>query len=649
MPGSARSTSSLRADLLALRRCLSPLFNCVALDDLLFACTQHLIRDTAGGVTAHDVFEFLGRAAPQAGATHLDIAFSPEADETTLGYIYQLLQLERRAELQTRIQQANKTTSTDDLIAFTSLYTPDWVVRFLIARSCNLDAIARASDGLAIARSSDGPETALFCNRSAGACADLLDPSCGSGHFLLEAAKHLPLNRIAGYDIDETGLFIARLSLVVQALRRGAALDAIPELDLYCLDALVRHDEEPRFDAVVGNPPYIGRKLMDRELKQRLKVDYPASHSDLCAAFLQRGLELLKPGGKLAFITQASLLVLPTYEDLRHNILQEHRLDTVVELGPHVFPLVTGEKVNSVLLVIQKGQASSAPCAYLDLREFNDKESRLQNARWTPIEQTLFETTRAHAFNFSCPPSLFAIRHRAAKLAEHADIRQGLATTENATFVRRRSEVPEEEIGVRWIPYAKGSGGERWFAPIDTVVDWANGGEAIKRRVAEKYPYLAGKTEWVVKNEQYYFREGLTFSFVNSKQLAVRWLPPGCIFDVGGSALFSDEHWFLLAYLNSSFIASCANLLNPTINFQVGDLKELPYVSVDAKDMLAEHAKQCVQLKKMYFNAAREWTYEDSLELKRLEEEIDDAVLTAARRVVADIDVSCTRTLLRRR
>ena len=61
----------------------------------------------------------------------------------------------------------------------------------------------------------------------------------------------------------------------------------------------------------------------------------------------------------------------------------------------------------------------------------------------------------------------------------------------------------------------------------------------------------------------------------------MRLLPPGCIFDVAGSAVFpvseADEDW-LLAYLNSSLIAAHADILNPTINFQVGDLKELPVI-----------------------------------------------------------------------
>jgi hypothetical protein len=56
----------------------------------------------------------------------------------------------------------------------------------------------------------------------------------------------------------------------------------------------------------------------------------------------------------------------------------------------------------------------------------------------------------------------------------------------------------------------------------------------------------------------------------------VRKLPAGAIFDVGGSAIFShdaQQENLLLAYLNSSLVSALAHDINPTINFQIGDLK----------------------------------------------------------------------------
>jgi tRNA1(Val) A37 N6-methylase TrmN6 len=588
MRGSALSNS-----LVALRKCLANRQE--DLDALLFSCAHHLI-----GPAAAQVFKQLGHRVP---ADIPQVEWPGGFDESILGYIYQLRQLSLRDALQSRVQQPNKQTSRQDLIAFTQLYTPDWVVKFLVER-----AVAGRAE------------------------ATVLDPACGSGHFLLQAvdtiydawlsrgekpedAMEKAVQQVAGCDIDETGIFVAQLSLTTKAFR---ITNKIPVLNLRCINddlgTLSPTALNEKFDAVVGNPPYIGRKLMDRTLKESLKKLYPNSHQDLCAAFLAKGLDLLKPGGKLAFITQSSLLFLPTYSELRKQILEQHQIECVVEAGTHVFPLVSGEKVNSVLVVLGNERRSAELSQYANISECADKEGALVETKFETVDQSLFQTTRAHAFSFECPPALHKLRNMIGTLSEKADIRQGLATTDNARFLRWWWEVPPEEIGKRWIPYAKGSGAERWYAPIDTVVDWQDNGAAIKARVAENYPYLRGKTEWVVKNEQYYFREGLTFSFVGSKSLSVRWLPPGCIFDVGGSALFSEEQDFLLAYLNSGLIATFARHLNPTINFQVGDLKELPYMafSPESKSELAEHARKCIALKQEFHRLTRETSWREA-------------------------------------
>lgn len=633
MRGSERSRSSLKSDLLALKKLIKD--RSESLDSLIFACVEQQLNN--GGMSAEQLFKAAGRQVP---SERCDVLFPKWCDAGSLGYLYQLRQLARRRELQGRVQQPNKQTCVDDLIAFTQLYTPNWVVKFLVESA--LEGTDRQSS-------------------------TLIDPACGSGHFLLQAAEMLPIENIFGYDIDETGLFIARLSLALQSGKMANNLNLMPVAPEQ-LGSLAREAISCKFDAVVGNPPYIGRKLMDRELKEKLKQEYPTSHSDLCAAFLARGLELLKPGGKLAFITQSSLLVLPTYEDMRRSILREHTLCTVVELGPHVFPLVSGEKVNSVLLVIQQGKRDGARCNYLDLRDAEDKEQALQDGAWRQVDQRIFERYRACAFNFSCPPAYNVVRECSSTLGEEdVDVRQGLATTDNARFVRYWWQVPADEIGTRWFPYAKGSGSERWFAPIDTVVDWGADGAAIKQAVTESYPYLKGKTKWVVKNENYYFREGLTFSFVSSKNFAVRWLPPGCIFDVGGSSVFAPEHWFLLAYLNSSFVAECARNLNPTINFQVGDVKELPFLEAIDKAALARLARECVSLKQAYCGLTWETAWREAPseffeiaphqlreridnivgQLREREEEVDRLVLAAAREINKSIDAPVNRQELR--
>ncbi|HEY9792974.1 MAG TPA: DNA methyltransferase [Candidatus Obscuribacterales bacterium] len=539
-------------------------------------------------------------------------------DPCILGYLYQFFCSRRREEAKRRVQIANKSPHRDDAIAFTQLYTPTPVADYLL-RQC-------------LATKSERPLTRTISEMT------ILDPSCGAGNFLLrafdlimaaepaedprsrgETAQKILQQSLHGCDIDAVGLWVCCLSIAARLQSMKLTCDKPLQLELLNQD----HDEDgcalgtlenawppghmlaDRYHAVVGNPPYIGRKLLGRKTKERLRQLYPDAHHDLCNAFIDRGLQLLKAEGRLGYITQSSLLYLPSYSNFRRQLIEHYRIVSIAEAGSHVFPLQTGEKVNSVLIVLENGKPDGTPvnCSKLsgtvDIAESDAKNSPPDHA----IDQKQFLLHRANAFNYSCPQAVLQIRSKCNPLSQHADIRQGLATSNNERFVKWWWQVPFDEIGQRWFPYVKGAGSERWFAPVKTVIDWQDNGMSIKQAVAETYPYLEGKINWVVKNERFYFRKGLTFSLVNTRQLCVRELPSGCIFDVAGSAVFTeeqDEQW-LLAYLNSSLIAACAQVLNPTINFQVGDLKELSVIplSVAEKRELMEISLRCVELKKM--------------------------------------------------
>ena len=585
-----------------------------------------------------------------------------ELDECSLGYAYQILASPVRRSSQAEIQKANKALTAGQLIAFTQLYTPAWVADFLIENAVlpQWTGYERLSAGR---NSGDSPGHYLV-DGSRGSSAlqasqlRLIDPACGAGHFLLrafellvrlhmqegvseqEAARLVIEHNIAGVDIDPAALWVVALALLVKSIKAGSD-GKIKHVRLACVgpdqmsggghpllgsldkswQSVARHPLSRLYHAVVTNPPYIGRKLLPRDLKAELKRLYPDSHQDLCAAFIERGLELLKPGGRLGFIAQASLLHLPTYQDLRKRLAQEDRLIAVVEAGTGVFPLQGGEKVNSALIVLESRQRSSGAATsrcghegaiFVDITQAQDKGTALRQVtgergglELPNVYIRYSDSFRHHpsfAFAYKCPEVVLNLMHSTSPLSELVDVRQGLATSDNQRFVAYWWDVDPTEIGTRWFPYAKGAGSDRWYSPVLHVVNWAGNGADIKEAVLRAYPYLKGKTGWVVKNENFYFKEGLTFSFVNSRTLAVRRLPPGCIFDVGSSALFGspDTLDWLLAYLNSACLAAFARLLNPTINFQVGDIKRLPVLplSEHARGQLAQIAYECYRTKR---------------------------------------------------
>jgi len=80
----------------------------------------------------------------------------------------------------------------------------------------------------------------------------------------------------------------------------------------------------------------------------------------------------------------------------------------------------------------------------------------------------------------------------------------------------------------------------------------------------------------VAKNSAWYGRGGITYSYLTSGSFSARRLEPGTIFDVAGSSLFPDDPLGMLGILNSAVADRLLSAINPTVNFQVGDLRQLP-------------------------------------------------------------------------
>ena len=109
-----------------------------------------------------------------------------------------------------------------------------------------------------------------------------------------------------------------------------------------------------RYHICVTNPPYMGGKGMNKNLSDFVKRNYPDSKADLFAAFIERCLEFTEKDGYTAMITQHSWMFLSSYEKLRVKLLKNHRIDTLVHLGPRAFEEIGGEVVQSVAFVLQK-------------------------------------------------------------------------------------------------------------------------------------------------------------------------------------------------------------------------------------------------------------------------------------------------------
>lgn len=202
---------------------------------------------------------------------------------------------------------------------------------------------------------------------------------------------------------------------------------------------------------------------------------------------------------------------------------------------------------------------------------------------------------------------------RGARLETFAEPRQGMATSDNARFLRYFHEVSflrvsfssrthqeAKSSGRKWFPYSKGGEGRKWFGNHSLIVNWENDGQELLQFAAELY----GSPTRTIKNIKHYFKEALTWSLTSSTGFAARWRPSGFIFDVNGMSSFSEKDLLTtLGAVNSKVGAEVLKVINPTMAFQAGDLKAFPFVPPNDRDESRELVKQAIDLSVIDWNS----------------------------------------------
>lgn len=109
-----------------------------------------------------------------------------------------------------------------------------------------------------------------------------------------------------------------------------------------------------RYDVVLANPPYMSRRSMNDVMAAFLDENYPEAKGDLYAAFIARCAELAGETGRVGMITQQSFMFISSYEKLRIGLLEAFAIETMAHTGPHAFPEIQGEKVNTTAFVLRR-------------------------------------------------------------------------------------------------------------------------------------------------------------------------------------------------------------------------------------------------------------------------------------------------------
>lgn len=638
-------------------------------------------------------------------------------DVEVIGWLYQFYISEKKDDVFAGLKKKKKITP-ENIPAATQLFTPHWIVRYLVENSLGrLWMLNRPSSRIFENMRENGDECyyikpqqdeTSFLKISRPEEIKICDPACGSGHMLTyafdllyaiyeeEGYEHAEIpekiltNNLYGIEIDERAGELAAFALTMKArakqrrfFNKGvkpnicvledvrfdegelsgymdfvgrdlftsqlqATLNQFEEAEnfgsLICpsitnVGELLTHIESknvsrnillypthqkvlqvlrqadylsPKYHVITANPPYMGKKNMNRALQNLIGDMYPYSSSDFFAAFIERCLILKETKGFTAMVTMDSWMFGDEYTDFRQNLLSKYSITTLAHLGAHAFDEIKGEVVQVAAFVFKNSNGKNSLGSYFDLTPFQNsysKRDELQQERNKHIVgSSIFSEFPRNVFAYYASAHTRNAFKNGLPLREISEAFTGLQTGDNERFIRRWSEISIQDIcferdrhngdaflSKKWFPYVKGSDYRKWFGNQEFILNWQFDGAEIKAHKSS-----------TVRNQKYYFQSGLAYNNISSR-LSTRLVGPGHIFDQKNSMFFSDndeDNLFAMCFLHSKVVAPLLRVVAPK-DFGPGSMKMLPIIQ-SYKELYSvnEMAKSAVQLSTQDWNSS---------------------------------------------
>ncbi len=359
----------------------------------------------------------------------------------------------------------------------------------------------------------------------------------------------------------------------------------------------VRLLREDTYDLVVGNPPYQGTsRMVDAAY---VKKHYPRGKADLYAAFLERGLELVKPGGTSAMLTMRNWMFIAQFSKLREHLLKGYDLRIIGDVDRGAFDEVPNELLAAAMSILRKARPPNKRSVALQPTPLGDTSydrQRTNRKRAATLSQVgTFKFTSSDFKNVPGAPILywwseqfFEFYKQHPKLSELCDIGVGLQTGNNNRFLRRSWEMSIGNLATKshiahstWFPCIKGAGGRKWMEPLDCLVNWRRGGVEVRNFMRD------GKLASRPQNIDLYFRLGIAYATLGNSFSARAHRYPSIIECMGASIYPTEEDIpNLLCLLNSRISSKIASSLNPTLHIQPGDVERLPVIGIDSAQIV---------------------------------------------------------------
>lgn len=347
------------------------------------------------------------------------------------------------------------------------------------------------------------------------------------------------------------------------------------------------------YDVLVTNPPYMGSNYMNNDLGLFLKKEYSLGKSDTFSAFIIYCINKVRQQGHLGFLTPFVWLYILTYENLRELLLSKTTISTLIQLEYNSFP----EACVPVVTFTLRNNLTNISGEYINLDKFPGAETqkikvletidKSVDYRFTKIFKS-FVNMPGSEYIFSTTEEISHILSDNKSISEVSECKSGIMTGKDNLFIKNWYEVDKRNIKAncksnddmkdyRWFPICTGGEFRKYYGNNDYVVNLYNDGADIKR-ISKNYR---------LRDNKYYFKKAITWSRISSSKIAFRVAEEGMVFGDAGPCMFvydNEDYEVILAFLNSKIANVFLKAINPTMNFQVSDVENIPYKYVSNSD-----------------------------------------------------------------
>ena len=384
-----------------------------------------------------------------------------------------------------------------------------------------------------------------------------------------------------------------------------------------------------KYHALIANPPYMGRGHMTKELSSYLDKNYPTTKADLFSAFMEMMLDRTLDNGKTAFITMESWMFLSSFEKFRKYILDNYFISSMGHFGWHIIGIAFG----TAMTVIDKCKSNGrkGEYSYLTIDDVDRTKNvpfvfpKKDNGRYAIVNQQDFEKIPGCPIGYWVSEKVKEIFTSNLALSAVCSPTQGLATADNARFLRLWYEVDQSRIGFgfadaasaarsqkKWFPHNKGGAFRKWYGNHDAVVNWENDGFEIKN-----FKDTNGKLLSRPQNLSIYFKPAISWSVICSGTINFRYYPKGFIPNMCGMCCImnsKNEELLLLSYSNSKVVSLIVDIINPTMNLSNGVFAKIPSpLSIKGNNRILVITSQNISISKQDWNAHEtSWDFEEN-------------------------------------